>query len=106
MGKGLDEARAHGDDAPEEGQTRQPDAGRDLFEDEVARDFAEDVRRVEDGEADVVLVVRDADFVLETVKTRVAHVGPVEEGAQEQHGEEREDSVRLGKKRVVVSSRL
>lgn len=83
MREGLDEARAHGHDAPEKRQTRQPDAGRDFLQDQVARDLAEDVRGVEHGEARVVLVVRDADLVLEAVESRVAHVRPVEEGAQE-----------------------
>lgn len=79
----LDKARAHGNNTPEEREARQPDAGRHLLEDQVAGDLAKDVRRVEDGEASVVLVVCDADLVLEAVQPRVAHVGPVEEGAQE-----------------------
>lgn len=81
MRETLDETRAHSYDTPEKRKTWQPDAGRDLLQDEVARDLAEDVRGVEHGEADVVLVIGDADVVLEAVETGVAHIRPVEEGA-------------------------
>lgn len=83
MIESLDEPRAHSDDTPDEGKTWQPDAGRDLLQDEITRDLAEDVRGVVDREANVVLVVGDANLVLEAVQSRVTHVRPVEEGAQE-----------------------
>lgn len=111
--KVLDEAEAHGDDAPGAGQEREPHPRRDLLQDQIAGHLAakkkerirvsvfrlprgrgqdvikaalspEDVARVEDGQPHVVLVVGDVYVILEAVQSRIANVGAVEERAQEE----------------------
>jgi hypothetical protein len=84
MSEALDEPSAHGDNAPKEGKARQPNAWRDLFQDQIARDFSEDVSGIENGEAGIILVISDANLLLEAEESGVAHIRPVEKGAQEQ----------------------
>lgn len=49
------------------------------------------VSRVEDSQALVVLGVVDAKVLFETNDLRVADVGSIEKGAQEQQGQKRQD---------------
>jgi len=81
VAKGLNEAGAHGNNAPHKGKAWQPDARCDLLQDEITWDLAEDVSGVEDGKARVILVIGDVNLIFEAVKSGVAHVGPVEERA-------------------------
>jgi hypothetical protein len=50
------------------------------------------VRRIEDTQPDRILVIIDANIFLESEDTRVANVGAVDEGAEEQQGEDGEDA--------------
>jgi hypothetical protein len=52
-----------------------------------------DVGRVKHGKALVVLQVGDAEVALEADDFGIANIGAVEEGAEEEEGEDGEDSV-------------
>ena len=55
----------------------------------------QDVRRVEDCQALIVLVVRHAQVVLEVIETSIANIGPVEERTEKQNCQDGKDSVLL-----------
>lgn len=65
-----------------------------MFEDEVRGDLGCDVECVEYGEAAGILVVGDVQGLFQTEDLRVADIGAIEEGAEEEKGEDGEDSGR------------
>lgn len=65
--------------------------GTDLLDQEVGRNLREDVRNVQDGQGDPVVVVGQLEILDQAVELGIAYIRPVEEGQQieqDHHGDD------------------
>lgn len=74
----LNDAHQGHDDAPGHHDGRQPPAGAELLEEQVAGDLEGSVGEEEDGQAPVVLGARHVQVLLETLDFGVANVSTLQ----------------------------
>ena len=88
----LDKSKAHPDNTPCRCQECEPDPRAGLLENKIGGQFGCNVESKENGQSIGVLAVVEADVLFQTKDFGVSNIGSIKERAEEEHGENREDS--------------